>query len=252
MSDTARTDAELAAAIAEEAGDLLRVLQTSGESSGRELGDIGDRRADELILARLRVSRPDDCILSEESADIGDRHCSTRVWVIDPLDGTRSYCEGSPQWSVHIALVEDGVPTHGAVALPTLGETWRSDQPVKLTPAHDSPRIVVSGSRTPAEAPALAEALGGELIKMGSAGYKAMAVLRGDADIYYHSGGQHEWDNCAPAAVALASGLHCSRIDGAPFRYNCKDTLVPDLLFTHPAWADRALEAISGLEIERS
>ncbi|PIW55342.1 MAG: 3'(2'),5'-bisphosphate nucleotidase CysQ [Sphingomonadales bacterium CG12_big_fil_rev_8_21_14_0_65_65_10] len=247
MTDHAATDAALAAEIATHAGELLLELQRSGRFEGRELGDVGDARADALILERLRAARPADCILSEESADIGDRHCAQRVWVIDPLDGTRSYSEGRREWSVHVALVEDGVPTHGAVALPTRQETWRSDRPSELATAQRTPRILVSGSRTPVEADALAASLGGELIRMGSAGYKAMAVLRGDADIYYHSGGQHEWDNCAPAAVALASGLHCSRIDGTPFRYNRADTLVPDLLFAHPDWAERALAAIAAL-----
>lgn len=241
-------DAALAAEITAEAGALLLALQRSGEYEGRALGDRGDVQANTLILKRLRAARPRDCILSEESADVGQRLDSRRVWVIDPLDGTRCFCEGKKEWAVHIGLALDGEPAVGAVGLPTLGETWRSDRPVALADARsERPRIAVSGSRMPAEAPALAEALGGTLIRMGSAGYKAMAVLRGDADIYYHSGGQHEWDNCAPTAVALASGLHASRIDGAPLRYNRADTLVPDLLFAHPDWATRALAAIAAL-----
>lgn len=241
-------DAALAAQIAAEAGALLLTLQRSGEFEGRELGDVGDARANALILDRLRTARPDDCILSEESADVGNRLESRRVWVIDPLDGTRCFRETEAEWAVHIGLAVDGAPALGAVSLPTLGETWRSDWPAPLAEARtDLPRIAVSGSRMPAEAPALAQALGGTLVRMGSAGYKAMAVLRGEAEIYYHSGGQHEWDNCAPAAIALATGLHASRVDGAPLRYNRADTLVPDLVFAHPDWAEKALAAIAAL-----
>lgn len=248
MTDDAATDAALAAEIAHEAGTLLLDLQRSREFEGRELGDIGDRRANALILERLRAERPADCILSEESADIGDRLGASRVWVIDPLDGTRGYGEGGGDWAVHVALAVDGAPAHGAVALPTLQTTFRSDRPVDLPAARiEAPRILVSTTRMPAEAPALADALDGSLIHMGSAGYKAMAVLRGEADIYYHSGGQFEWDNCAPAAVALGHGLHCSRIDGSPQVYNQADTLMPDLLVCHPEWAERALAAIAAL-----
>lgn len=241
-------DAALAADIAAQAGDLLLALQRSGEYEGRELGDVGDARANALILDRLRADRPKDCILSEESADVGERLESRRVWVIDPLDGTRSYRQAREDWAVHVALTVDGAPAHGAVALPTRGEVWRSDRPSAPPQSRQAaPRILVSRSRMPPEAPALAEALGGSLTEMGSAGYKAMAVLRGDAEIYYHTGGQHEWDNCAPAAVVLAHGFHCSRIDGTPQGYNRPDTLTPDLLVCHPDWTERALAAIGGL-----
>ena len=223
------TDAELAASIAAEAGELLVRVQRCG-LSGKALGDCGDADANALILDRLHLARPDDFILSEEATDDLRRCAASRVWVIDPLDGTREFAEGRDDWAVHIGLSVDGVPAVGAVALPTRGLVLTSDPPPSLPPTRLPPRIAVSRSRPAPEAVRLAQAMGGTLLPMGSAGAKAMAVVRGEADIYLHSGGQYVWDNCAPAAVALAAGLHVSRIDGAPLVYNCADTWLPDLL----------------------
>lgn len=238
------TDAELAAQLAEAAGQLLLALRRDSAASGKELGALGDREANTLLLDALRIQCPDDGILSEEATDTAARLGKSRVWVIDPLDGTREYAEGRGDWAVHVALAIDGNPVIGAVALPALGLVLRSDQPAPLAALVDPLRMVVSRTRPAAEALHVARALGAALIPMGSAGAKAMAVVRGEADIYLHTGGQYEWDNCAPAAVALAHGLHASRVDGSPLRYNQPDTYVPDLLICQPAVADAVLAAL--------
>ena len=241
------TDAVLARELAETAGAMLLDLRARGTLSGAALGAAGDRIANEYLLASLRERRPDDAILSEEAKDDPARLEQRRVWIVDPLDGTREYGEGRDDWAVHVALAIDGVACCGAVALPALGTVHDSGAPAPLPPPVAVPRLVVSRSRPPAEATALAEAIGGTLIPMGSAGAKAMAVLRGDADIYLHSGGQYEWDSCAPVAVARAHGLHASRIDGSALRYNRADTYLPDLLICRPEWAERALAFVADL-----
>ena len=224
------TDAELARAIADEAGALLLALQQAGSHADQALGDEGDARANALILARLAEARPEDAVLSEERECDGARLTARRVWIIDPLDGTREYREQRTDWAVHVALALDGVAAIGAVALPGLGVTLSSDAPPPLPPAAHPPRMLVSRTRPGRLAQHVADALGAELVPMGSAGAKAMAVVRGEAEIYLHSGGQHQWDNCAPVAVAAAAGLHCSRVDGSPLVYNGAATSMPDLL----------------------
>ncbi|MEO6041791.1 MAG: 3'(2'),5'-bisphosphate nucleotidase CysQ [Croceibacterium sp.] len=237
------TDAALAAELAAAAGRVLLDLRAGG-LTGEALGAAGDAAANRLLIERLCAERPDDAVLSEESRDTPARLAHARVWIIDPLDGTREYREGREDWAVHVALAVDGAPTAGAVALPALGLVFRSDQPAVLAQPADTPRVVVSRTRPPAEALAVAEALGGDLMAMGSAGAKAMAVVRGLAEIYLHAGGQHEWDSCAPVAVAQAHGLHCSRLDGSALTYNNPDPYLPDLLICRPEWAERVLAAL--------
>ncbi len=240
------TDAAIAIAIAHEAGALLQAIRAEGRDTGKALGDRGDREANTLILARLAAARPDDFILSEESVDDRRRCAATRVWIVDPLDGTREYADGLDDWAVHIGLAIGGRPAVGAVAVPGLVRTWSTiDPPPAFAPLSARPRVVVSRTRCPDIARRVGETLGADLIGMGSAGAKAMAVIDGRADIYLHEGGQYEWDNCAPAAVALAAGLHASRIDGSPLVYNCHDPLLPDLLICRPELADRTLAAIA-------
>ncbi len=238
------TDVELARHIAEVAGRLLVDLQESGLFDGKALGQAGDRVANAFIMEALTAQRPDDAILSEEEKDNAARLTASRVWIVDPLDGTREYGEKRTDWAVHIALAVDGKPAVGAVALPGLGQTLCSGQTPEMPATPAKLRMLVSRTRPAAEAVAVAEALGADLVPMGSAGAKAMAVLRGEADIYLHSGGQYEWDNCAPAVVALAAGLHVSRIDGSALRYNQADTYLPDILICPKALAPRVMEAL--------
>lgn len=240
------TDAELAAAIAHEAGRLL--LDVQKRLSGKEAGDEGDRAANTLILERLAAARPDDMVLSEERKCDGSRSEASRLWIVDPLDGTREFSEGRDDWAVHIALAIDGVATVGAVALPALDLVLNSDPAPALPAAASSPRMLVSRSRPAAEALAVAEYLGASLVPMGSAGAKAMAVVRGEAEIYLHSGGQYEWDNCAPVAVAQAARLHCSRIDGSPLVYNNADPYLPDLLICRPELAATILSFVADMQ----
>jgi 3'(2'), 5'-bisphosphate nucleotidase len=243
----AMTDAELAAHLAEVAGQLLITVRDSGVLSLKTLGKAGDATANKFLVHALREQRPDDAVLSEEEKDNFDRLSASRVWIVDPVDGTREYGEQRTDWAVHVALAVDGVPTVGAVALPGLGVVLQSDQPVAVPPAPDVLRMVVSRSRPAPEAEAVAAALGAELVPMGSAGAKAMAVIRGEADIYLHTGGQYEWDSCAPVAVALAYGLHASRIDGSPLVYNQADTYMPDLLICRKDHAAMVLAQIAAI-----
>jgi 3'(2'), 5'-bisphosphate nucleotidase len=239
------SDVRLATRLATEAGELLLALQKNGEMEGKALGAEGDRIANAFLCRSLRELRPDDALLSEEEADNAERLSARRVWIIDPLDGTREYGEGRSDWAVHVALAIDGVATVGAVSLPALGATLSSGSPAGLAPANTPLRMVVSRTRPATEALEVAELIGAQLVPMGSAGAKAMAVVLGEADIYLHTGGQYEWDNCAPVAVAAAAGLHVSRVDGSPMRYNNADTSLPDLLICRPELADIALRAVA-------
>ncbi len=244
------TDCELAAAIAEMAGKLLLDLRASELFEGKALGKAGDHVANAFIMSALREQRPADSILSEEEKDHLARCEKSRVWIVDPLDGTREYSEGRSDWAVHIALSIDGQPKLGAVALPGMGKVLRSDQPVTAPACPKRPRLLVSRTRPPAEAARVAEALDAELVPMGSAGAKAMAVLLGQGDIYLHAGGQYEWDNCAPAAVAIAAGLHAARIDGSPLVYNQPDPLLPDILICRPEHAELTRAALSKASLD--
>jgi 3'(2'), 5'-bisphosphate nucleotidase len=243
------TDAELAAHLAEVAGRILIEVRESGVFGAKALGRAGDHTANQFLCAALREQRPEDGLLSEESKDTEERLTKSRVWIVDPVDGTREYGEARSDWAVHVALAIDGVPAIGAVALPGLGGgvVLRSDRPAPVPPAPARLRMLVSRTRPAAEAVDVAEKLGAELVPMGSAGAKAMAVVRGEADIYLHSGGQYEWDSCAPAAVALAHGLHASRIDGSPLTYNRRDVYMPDLLICRQEHAGEVLALIKHL-----
>lgn len=237
-------DSDFAAYLADATGKLLLHVRGCGLLSLKALGKAGDQTANQFLCHTIREQRPDDGLLSEEEKDNPDRLSKSRVWIIDPVDGTREFGEGRDDWAVHVALAVDGVPTVGAVALPALNVVLRSDQPHPIHPSPEKLRMVVSRTRPAAEALAIAQALGAELIEMGSAGAKAMAVVRGDADIYLHTGGQFEWDSCAPVAVAKAYGLHTSRIDGSPLLYNQTDVYMPDLLICRDEQAGRILALI--------
>ena len=242
-------DVELAADLAQQAGALLLNLRESSGLTGKELGKRGDTESNELLLAGLAAARPDDAVLSEESVDSPARLSADRVWIIDPLDGTREYgMPGRDDWAVHVALWTRGAPGSGitaaAVAQPSLGTVYTSAAGTVAAP-NDPPLFLVSDSRPPQFAQPVAEALGAKLQPMGSAGAKAMAVLRGDADAYLHAGGQWEWDSAAPVGVVLAAGLHATRVDGSPLVYNSAHPYLPDLLICRPDLAPSLLEAIS-------
>ena len=238
------TDAALARHAAQVAGDALLGLRREG---GADLKDRGDALAQALISELLTAFRPADAVLSEEAVDDQVRLRADRVWIIDPLDGTREYGEGDRHdWAVHVALWEAGELTAAAVALPAIGEILGTDDPATV-PAQPSGRVrmAVSRSRATALTLGVADDLGAELVPLGSAGYKVCAVIRGEADAYLHSGGQYEWDSAAPVAVARAAGLHTSRIDGSPLRYNQADVYLPDLLVCRPHLADPVLLAVA-------
>ncbi|WJY18336.1 3'(2'),5'-bisphosphate nucleotidase CysQ [Alteriqipengyuania flavescens] len=241
------TDAELAAHLAEVAGRILIEVRESGMFEGKALGNAGDETANQFLCHAMRAARPDDGLLSEEEKDNSARLSHSRVWIVDPVDGTREYGEARSDWAVHVGLAIDGEAQVGAVALPGAGLVLRSDRAGEVPPSPDKLRMVVSRTRPAAEAVAVAEKLGAELAPMGSAGAKAMAIVRGEADIYLHSGGQFEWDSCAPVAVAQAFGLHCSRINGSPLVYNQADPYMPDLLICRQEHAEKVLAEIAAL-----
>lgn len=245
MADQQLTDAHLAAHLATTAGEVLLALQRSGLFEGKALGKAGDRTANAFLMEALAANRPEDAILSEEEANDTARCSVSRVWIIDPLDGTREYGEARTDWAVHVALAVDGAARIGAVALPGLGITLDSADCPPPPPMTGRPKMLVSRTRPAKEAVAVSEKIGADLVPMGSAGAKAMAVVRGEADIYLHAGGQYEWDNCAPAAVALAAGLHASRIDGAPLAYNAANPYLPDLLICRKELAESVMRALA-------
>jgi 3'(2'), 5'-bisphosphate nucleotidase len=240
-----------AARIATRAGELLVDMRERMVAEGTTTGMLkyaGDRSAHEFIVGELAARFPADAVLSEEGLDHRERLGAARTWIVDPLDGTREFSEyPRSDWAVHVALVVDERPVAGAVALPALGRTLSTAEPPVLPPRRPGPpRLLVSRSRPPAAAMIVAQELDAELHALGSAGAKAMAVVLGDADIYAHSGGQYEWDSCAPVAVAAAAGLHVSRIDGSPLRYNQPDPYLPDLLICRPEFAEPVLAALRG------
>ena len=245
-------DHRIAADIAEATGIMLVQLRaelvSAGVASWRVM-DEGDMRAHHFIVERLAELRPDDAILSEEGRDGPARLSADRVWVVDPLDGTNEFGQpGRSDWAVHIALAIRGEPLVGAVALPAVGVVYGTGDPPPYPPPIEGRRlrVITSRSRSSHAAAVVAHALDADIVTLGSAGAKAMAIVAGDADIYAHSGGQYEWDNAAPAAVAISAGLHVSRLDGSPLVYNRADPWLPDLLICRKELRDDVLTALWG------
>jgi 3'(2'), 5'-bisphosphate nucleotidase len=235
-------DHRLAAWLAATAGE--RLLEVRGQGlEGRALKDAGDLAAHELLMALLAQHRPGDAVLSEEGKDDLARLTADRVWIVDPLDGTREFSEPPrDDWAVHVALWQRGELVAGAVAQPALGETFSTAAPPSVPPRTSTrPRIAVSRTRPPAFVESLAVELDAELVPMGSAGVKVISVTRDLTDAYVHAGGQYEWDNAAPVAVARASGLFCSRVDGSDLVYNKRDVSLPDLIVCRPELAEQIL-----------
>ena len=245
MSD--HSDHEVAARLATQAGRLLLAVRDElADATQDERKAAGDKRSHDYLMAALERERPADAVLSEEGADNPVRLRSERVWIVDPLDGTREFSElGRQDWAVHVALWQSGELVAGAVALPAQGVTLATPDPARPPAYAGSPRIVVSRTRPPAIALQVRDQLNGTLVEMGSAGAKVAAVIQGLADVYVHAGGQYEWDSAAPVAVARAAGLHTSRIDGSPLQYNRPDPLLPDLVVCRPEFADAVLAVTS-------
>lgn len=246
---SSETDAELATRLAVETGRILVGLRQQMMAPGAfvwQVMDAGDASAQQYIAEQLRMARPHDAVLSEEGAEDRRRYHTDRVWIIDPLDGTNEFGEyGRTDWAVHVALWDGDRLAAGAVSLPAQDVVYSTDPPPALPSVERSaPRLVTSRYRNPASAAIVARALGADAMRIGSAGAKAMAVVRGDADIYVHDGGMYQWDSAAPVAVAAAAGLHVSRIDGSPMIYNDRDPWLPDLLICRPEYAEPALAAI--------
>ncbi len=238
------SDAALARHAAQAAGQALLELRKGG---GEGLKDRGDALAQALLSELLTTHRPHDAVLSEEALDDPVRLGADRVWIIDPLDGTREYGEGDRHdWAVHVALWERGELTEAAVALPAVDEVLGTDDPATVPPqSGGAVRLAVSRSRASEITLGVADDLGAQLVPLGSAGYKVCAVIRGEADAYLHTGGQYEWDSAAPVAVARAAGLHTSRVDGSPLRYNQENPYLPDLLVCRPHLAGPLLAAVA-------
>jgi 3'(2'), 5'-bisphosphate nucleotidase len=240
-------DVAVAAEAAQAAARVLLEVRAGSPAGGTTLGDAGDAAGQRAVAGVLGRRRPGDAVLSEEAADDPARLAARRVWIVDPLDGTREYREpGRPDWAVHVALWEDGELSAAAVALPALGAVLVTDPaPVVPAPGAGPVRIAVSRTRPPAEADAAAAALGAELVPLGSAGWKVAAVLHGEVDAYVHAGGMYQWDSAAPVAVALAAGLTACRLDGSPLRYNGPDLALPDLLVCRPQLTETILTAVA-------
>ncbi|TGB36957.1 3'(2'),5'-bisphosphate nucleotidase CysQ [Mycolicibacterium peregrinum] len=245
-------DHELAARLATKAGDLLLDVRADfADATAAERKAAGDKQSHDFLMAELAKLVPGDSVLSEEAtaeerADSA-RLNADRVWIVDPLDGTREFSElGRDDWAVHVALWSAGELVAGAVALPAQNTTLSTPEVAAPRPFDGPPRVVVSRTRPPAVALAVREALDGTLVEMGSAGAKVAAVIRGIADVYVHAGGQYEWDSAAPVAVARAAGLHTSRIDGSRLVYNSADPTLPDLIVCRPELADRVLAVTAG------
>jgi 3'(2'), 5'-bisphosphate nucleotidase len=242
------TDAALAARLATEAGELLvrvRDELTAERAYTWQVMDTGDLASHRFLADALHRARPDDAVLSEEGVEDARRFHADRVWIVDPLDGTNEYGEGRHDWAVHVALWERGHLTAGAVSLPAMGVTFGTDPaPVLPDTGRTQPRLVTSRTRNPYSAVMIANALGADAVRLGSAGAKAMAVVIGEADIYVHDGGMYQWDSAAPVVVAAAAGLHVSRIDGSPLVYNDRDPWLPDVLICRREYAEGSLTAL--------
>jgi 3'(2'), 5'-bisphosphate nucleotidase len=245
------TDAELTVRLARQAGARLVDLRSRMVAAGAhswEVMDNGDAASHKFLAEQLRASRPDDAVLDEEGAEDPRRFTADRVWIIDPLDGTREFGEpGRNDWAVHIALWDRDHFVAGAVGLPALELVLATDPAPELPPYdRERPRLITSRTRVPRSAAIVANALSCEAVRLGSAGAKAMAIVLGHADIYVHDGGMYQWDSAAPASVAAAAGLHVSRIDGTPIVYNQPDPWLPDLLICRPELAEPTLKALWG------
>ncbi len=247
----AESDVDLATRLATQAGRGLVAVRQRLEAEGAhtwQVMDGGDTASQRFLADELARLRPGDAVLSEEGLEDPRRFGGGRVWIIDPLDGTREFGEpGRIDWAVHVALWEDDHFVAGAVSLPAVGITLATDPAPVVPPSdRDRPRVVTSRSRNPYATSIVVHALDADAVRLGSAGAKAMSVVLGETDIYVHDGGMYQWDSAAPAAVALAAGLHVSRVDGSPIVYNERDPWLPDFIVCRPELAPAVLDALWG------
>lgn len=248
-------DAELARTVAQGAGQLLLELRESyGEiepddkERANALRKEGDRASHEYIAAALSAARPDDAVLSEEGADSDVRLSASRVWIVDPLDGTYEYGQNRADFAVHIVLWNTEGQARleaGVVDLPAQGLT-RSvldlDPQLGELPTNRPIRIVASRSRPPATLAQTVHHLSGslseagithegvEVVDVGSVGAKVNEILSGRAEAYIHDTGFYEWDVAAPLNVAHHYGLHAEHIDGQPVVFNQMPPYVNNLV----------------------
>ena len=259
LPEDLRRDLVFAIEAAQEAGRRALALRATGRWSGEMLADVGDQAADGYLQGLVRGARPDDGILSEETADTAERLAKSRVWIVDPLDGTKEYSQLREDWAVHVALVVDGRCRLGAVALPAQGRTlWGvcepghecgglvGDGPLERggSPQGAPLRVAVSRSHTPSWMPAFAAQLGAVEVRCGSVGAKVALLLSGQADLYAHRKGLKEWDTCAPECVARGLGWSVTRLDGAPLAYNAPDPRIDEFLVCRPAERARVLAGL--------
>lgn len=242
-------DATLSLRLAQGTGEILKGVRNVGLLRGTDLGAAGDAQAQDWIARCLELHRPDDAMLSEEAADTPARLDKDRVWIIDPLDGTREFASGRQDWAVHIALAEGGKITHAAVGMPDLGKVFHTSE-VRAVDGPATNRLVVSRNSPPAIGQYIADKLGMELVTMGSCGAKAVSVVLGDNDAYVHAGGQYEWDNAAPVGIAQAAGLYVARLDGEKLTYNHESPYLPDLMVSRPEIAQDILQAAAAYKEE--
>lgn len=264
LPEALRVDLDFAIEAASAAGARVLALRASNRWQGEMLADVGDQAADGYLQGLIRGARPDDGILSEETADTTDRLAKRRVWIVDPLDGTREYSQLREDWAVHVALVVDGACALGAVALPAQGrvlwgvcasgtqaggvvEGGRLDGGATIhgsTPESSPLRVAVSRSHTPSWMPAFAGRMGAVEVRCGSVGAKVALLMLGEADLYAHRKGLKEWDTCAPECVARGLGWSVTRLDGTPLRYNSPEPKVDEFLVCRPASRDAVLAGL--------
>ena len=242
-------DHELASYIAQKAGSKLLKLRDEALNSGMNswvLRDRGDLEAHNLIIEELQFHRPNDFVLSEEGLDDRSRVKASRVWIVDPLDGSQDYpYSGSEEWAVHIALVENGKIIAGAVSCPSLGRNYSTAMTFPPMRKVSESKLVISNRWNSFQAAYVAEAMGARLASCGSAGIKASLVLGGEADIYIHNSGLYEWDVCGPVAVARAAGLSACQLDGSDFMFNKEMPVIRGLVISHPELIQDAISILN-------
>jgi len=224
-----------------------------------------DREANELIVAGLHAAFPDDAILSEESAAVGEWQTAARTWMVDPLDGTRDYVRGLPGFAVMIGLCVDGEPVLGVVYQP-LGEVlYRATRAhgafleergatrqlhVSATRDPRGCRLVSSASHRMATIDQVRAVLGiDDEISLGSVGLKLGLIARAERDLYVNPEGFCKlWDSCAPSVILTEAGGHLTNLHGRPLDHRAAEVRhVGGLLASNGLVHDAVVAAIAPL-----